>query len=74
MNVLIYFSEQKRRAVIQRLYEALEPGGYLFLGHADSLGNADVKLETIVHGDVRIYQKPLTMSRFRAASPGEERL
>ena len=51
--------------MIQRLYEALEPGGYLFLGHADSHRNAGVKLDTIVHGDVRIYQKPLTHARLR---------
>jgi chemotaxis protein methyltransferase CheR len=73
MNVLIYFSEEKRKAVIQRLYEALEPGGYLFLGHADSIGNSGVKLETTVHGDVRIYQKPLSNSRFSSTSVGEEK-
>jgi chemotaxis protein methyltransferase CheR len=71
MNVLIYFSEEKRRAVIQRLYEALEPGGYLILGHADSIANAGVKVETIVHHDVRLYQKPLNGVRYSAASAGE---
>ncbi|HWR13217.1 MAG TPA: protein-glutamate O-methyltransferase CheR [Terriglobales bacterium] len=72
MNVLIYFSEEKRREVIQRLYEALDPGGYLFLGHADYLGNAGVKLETIVHKDVRLYRKPIQSSRYSSASSGEE--
>lgn len=74
MNVLIYFSEEKRKAVIQRLYDALEPGGYLFLGHADSISNAGVKVETIVHGDVRIYQKPLSTPRFSSPTSGEEKL
>jgi chemotaxis protein methyltransferase CheR len=74
MNVLIYFSEEKRKAVIQRLYEALEPGGYLFLGHADSIANAGVKVETIVYGDVRIYQKPATNARFSSTTVGEEKL
>ncbi len=74
MNVLIYFSEEKRKAVIQRLYEALEPGGYLFLGHADSIANAGVTLETIVHGDIRIYQKPPSRPIFRGVTPAEERL
>lgn len=74
MNVLIYFSEEKRKAVIQRLYESLEPGGYLFLGHADSMANAGVKVDTIVYGDVRIYQKPLSNARFSSTTVGEEKL
>jgi len=36
-NVLMYFSAEQRRAVLDRLTEALMPGGYLFLGHAESL-------------------------------------
>jgi chemotaxis protein methyltransferase CheR len=36
-NVLMYFSPEQRRAVIARLANALMPGGYLFLGHAESL-------------------------------------
>ena len=41
-NVLMYFSPEQRRAVIARLAEALMPGGYLFLGHAESLsGQSD---------------------------------
>ena len=73
MNVLIYFSEQKRRVVLQHLYDALEPGGYIFLGHADSLTNSGIKLETLIHGDVKIYQKSLTAGRFGSVVGGEER-
>ncbi len=73
MNVLIYFSEEKRKQVIQRLYDALEPGGYLFLGHADSLAGTGVKMDTIVHRDVRLYQKPVNGSRFASANMGEEK-
>src|SRR5882672_5500266 len=29
MNVLIYFSEERRHALVQRFYDTLEPGGYL---------------------------------------------
>lgn len=72
MNVLIYFSEERRKSVIQYLYETLEPGGYLFLGHADSAITAGVKLETIVYRDVRMYLKPVNgATRYSAA--GEAR-
>jgi len=63
MNVLIYFSEERRAQLIQRFYEYLEPGGYLFLGHAESISKADVKFETHIYRDARIYQKPANLAR-----------
>ena len=62
MNVLIYFSEERRAQLIQRFYEYLEPGGYLFLGHAESISRADVKFETHIYRDARIYQKPANLA------------
>jgi len=58
MNVLIYFSEQRRRAVVQRFYETLEPGGYLFLGHSESISKMPVKFQAIVLNDCILYRKP----------------
>ncbi len=36
-NVLIYFDVPSKRRVVQHFYSNLVPGGYLFLGHAESL-------------------------------------
>lgn len=36
-NVLMYFSPEQAQAVIKRIAYALVPGGYLFLGHAETL-------------------------------------
>jgi chemotaxis protein methyltransferase CheR len=69
MNVLIYFSEELRASLIQRFADYLEPGGYLFLGHAESAAKAKVGLEPIVHGDSLIYQKVLPLTR--GASAGQ---
>jgi chemotaxis protein methyltransferase CheR len=63
MNVLIYFSEERQAQLIQRFYEYLEPGGYLFLGHAESVAKADVHFETHVYQDSRLYQKPAASRR-----------
>lgn len=58
MNVLIYFSEERRHALVQRFYDALEPGGYLFLGHSESISKMPVKFQAIVLGDCILYRKP----------------
>src|SRR6185369_13742864 len=36
-NVLMYFTPENAQAVIGRISRALRPGGYLFLGHAETL-------------------------------------
>ncbi|HXW62166.1 MAG TPA: protein-glutamate O-methyltransferase CheR [Candidatus Acidoferrales bacterium] len=58
MNVLMYFSDERRVAILRRFYDALEPGGYLLLGHAETLSHVTVKLEPVVFGDCRLYRKP----------------
>ena len=58
MNVLMYFSEERRLAILRRFYDALEPGGYFSLGHAETLTNVPVKFEPVVLGDCRLYRKP----------------
>lgn len=73
MNVLIYFSQERRNALIQRFYEYLEPGGYLFLGHAESASGAGLNFSTIVHGDSRMLQKPLAGGMARAVNGEVER-
>jgi len=58
MNVLIYFSEERRRDLVQHFYTALEPGGYLFLGHSESISKMPVKFQAIVLNDCILYRKP----------------
>ncbi|HTT32167.1 MAG TPA: protein-glutamate O-methyltransferase CheR [Methylomirabilota bacterium] len=58
MNVLIYFSEERRHTMVQRFYDTLEPGGYLFLGHSESISKMPVKFQAIVLKDCILYRKP----------------
>lgn len=58
MNVLIYFSEERKRELVQRFYDTLEPGGYLFLGHSESISKLPVKFQAIVLNDCILYRKP----------------
>ena len=46
-NVMIYFDEPTKRQVVQKVYDALEPGGYLFIGTTETLDRSSVPLEII---------------------------
>jgi len=63
MNVLIYFSPERQAQLVQRFFDYLEPGGYLFLGHAESVSRAEARFESHTFGDARIYQKPAALRR-----------
>ena len=39
-NVMIYFDQQTKDALVQRFFNATVPGGYLFIGHSESLNKA----------------------------------
>ena len=66
MNVLIYFSEDKKRELVQRFYDTLEPGGYLFLGHSESISKMPVKFQAIVLNDCILYRKPTAEEQLKA--------
>jgi chemotaxis protein methyltransferase CheR len=57
-NVLIYFSLELQKWVQDKLYRALNPGGYLVLGLAESLSPETAPRLTAVDRPHRIFQKP----------------
>ena len=57
-NVLIYFSEETKKQVVQTFYEKIRPGGYLLLGHSENLLSTTSNFECVhVTGDL-VYRKP----------------
>ena len=47
-NVLIYFDKPTQQNVVRRLVECLSPGGYLFIGHSESLFEMDLPLKQLM--------------------------
>jgi len=62
-NVLIYFDVRSRKRVIDNLYQRLVPGGYLMLGHSESLLNLSTAFELVHLRDDLVYRKPLGAER-----------
>jgi len=63
-NVLIYFDLRSRRRVIDTLLDRLLPGGYLLLGHSESLLNLSTAFELVHLREDLVYRKPLMSERW----------
>jgi len=53
-NVLIYFDTQNKRELVKKFFDYTEPGGYLFIGHSESLTNDGVGYKYIMPA---VYRK-----------------
>ena len=73
MNVMIYFTEERRNALLRAFCDTLNPGGYLVLGHAETLSKCPVKLESCRHGDSLLYRKPLAVVKEAAPAVALEK-
>lgn len=56
-NVLIYFDEASRKRVVGNFYDSLNKGGYIFLGHSESVSRISSAFTTKRKGDLIVYQK-----------------
>jgi len=54
-NVMIYFDQSTQEQVVRQLTEYLEPGGFLLVGHAESLTRVSHSLEYVRPA---VYQRP----------------
>ena len=58
-NVLIYFDDASRRAAAENLYENLVPGGFICLGHTESMSRISPLFEVRRFADAIVYQRPI---------------
>lgn len=56
-NVIIYFDKQTQEDLLNRLCRHLIPGGYLFMGHSETLHGLNVPLVHPARGMTTIYKK-----------------
>jgi chemotaxis protein methyltransferase CheR len=58
-NVIIYFDKEAKKKVIESFYQKLREGGYLLLGHSESLINISNAFELRTLKNDMVYQKPM---------------
>lgn len=46
-NVMIYFDEKTKRELVQKIYDVMEPGGYLFIGQTETIDKTYSKFELV---------------------------
>jgi len=59
-NLLIYFDDVSRRAAAEAMYDALSPGGFICLGHSESMSRISALYRVRRFADAMVYQKPQT--------------
>lgn len=57
-NVLIYFDQDAMRRAVDNLYRVVRPGGYLFLGHAESLSRVPTRFVPERRPGAVFYKRP----------------
>jgi chemotaxis protein methyltransferase CheR len=62
-NVTIYFKFESTRRVVDNFYESLNPGGYLFVGHSETLTSISDRFEVVEIDGVFLYRKPRPQRR-----------
>jgi chemotaxis protein methyltransferase CheR len=56
-NVIIYFDDDMKKRVIGAFYDNLLPGGYLIIGHSESLHNISRAFKPMHHPGAIVYKK-----------------
>jgi len=52
-NVMIYFDQQTKDALVERFYAAMNPGGYLLIGHSETINKANSPFEYLMPATYR---------------------
>jgi len=58
-NVLIYFDDASRRVAAENIYDRLNPGGFVCLGHSESMSRISPLFEVHRYADAIVYRKPV---------------
>jgi chemotaxis protein methyltransferase CheR len=56
-NLLIYFDDLSRKTAAETFYDALNPGGFICLGHSESMSRISSLYKIVKFPEAIVYQK-----------------
>jgi chemotaxis protein methyltransferase CheR len=57
-NVFIYFDQTSRKSTLANFYDCLNPGGFIYLGHSESITRISSAFNIKRRGGLIVHQKP----------------
>jgi chemotaxis protein methyltransferase CheR len=60
-NVLIYFERKTQESVIRKICRNINPGGYLFVGHSESLSGMDIPARQVY---TTVFRMPVPGAKY----------
>ena len=70
-NVLIYFDDASRRIAAENLFENLLPGGFICLGHTESMSRISPLFDVARFADAIVYQRPAAVTTWMTTHANE---
>jgi chemotaxis protein methyltransferase CheR len=62
-NVMIYFSEEVKKQIVRGFFNALSPGGYLYIGHSETLHGISKAFKLVYFKNALVYRKESERNR-----------
>jgi chemotaxis protein methyltransferase CheR len=71
-NVMIYFSDEVKKELVRSFYTCLNPGGFLFIGHSESLHGISRAFKLSYFKNALVYRKEARDDRMRDSDAAGE--
>ena len=68
-NVMIYFSDGVKKQLIRSFYNSLKPGGYLYIGHSETLHGLSKAFKLEYFKNALVYRKEIQKTDKEASRP-----
>jgi chemotaxis protein methyltransferase CheR len=67
-NVMIYFSDEIKKSLVRGFYNTLQPGGYFYIGHSETLHGISKAFKLVYFKNALVYQKEASETASRTGT------